>query len=76
MLMALVGVQVATASCDSGEHNFGTPYNHICVNNAIDCQGDICETDQCNDDTCGYGDGFLTYCTAMCYANPGCNLCI
>ncbi len=35
------------AACDGGENNWGLESSYVCVERALDCNGDTCETDYC-----------------------------
>lgn len=64
------------AICSGGYQNYGYLQQYYCVYNTEDCQGDTCESDLCDGAVCGYGQGWITYCTgAACAQYPGCLSC-
>lgn len=48
------------ATCDSGNNNVGTITGYFCTMHAVDCGGDVCETDRCECLTGGGGGSSRT----------------
>ena len=57
------------ADCSDGSANYYHRTHTSCWYNADDCGGDVCQYDECEDDTC---TGWIYFCSGYCASTNGC----
>lgn len=75
LLMLSVAIRLRAQCSFGGYENYGNLAQRYCQIDYSVCGGDYCESDYCLDPQCGGGSGWITYCTSMCGAYPGCFTC-